>query len=481
VPGTIEVYRNRERVARAAAERFVAIARASVAERGRFAVALSGGNTPRDLLACLSGAPYGDRVPWDATHVFWSDERAVPPSHPDSNYGLARQVLLDHVPIGAAQIHRIETERPPEDAAARYTRVLADVVGADGLDLLVVGMGADGHVASLFPGNAALLADRRGAVACFVSQLQAWRVTLSLPEVNHARSVLVLVTDAAKGPALAEVRAGASTLPAARVAPGTGNLAWLLDRPTADAMRASAARAATGDTGGSTGEVEAMKQQAAEAAAGLVVSDMVLGLGTGSTARYVVEAVGRRLRDGTLKAVAAVPTSEATAALARVEGVPLVDLDARPRLDLTIDGADEISPALDLVKGRGGALVREKIVATASDRLVIVADAAKLVDRLGTRTPLPVAVVPYGWASHIRSIHDLGAAVRLRVGNGGDPIVTDDGLYTLDCTFADGIPDPVALDAAILARPGVVDSGLFLGMADSAYVADAQGVIVFRR
>lgn len=221
---------------------------------------------------------------------------------------------------------------------------------------------------------------------------------------------------------------------------------------------------------------EAQKKAAGEAAASLVKAGMAVGLGTGSTARHVVEALGRRHAAGELAGFVGVPTSEATARLAAALGLPLTDLEARPRLDLAIDGADEIGPGLGLTKGGGGALVREKIVAAAATSLVVVADEGKLVERLGTRLPLPVAVVPFGWTSLRAPIEALGATPTLRSDGAGAPFVTDDGLFVLDCAFPEGIGEPDALDAALRALPGVVTSGLFLRLAHRAFVAGEQGV-----
>jgi ribose 5-phosphate isomerase A len=222
--------------------------------------------------------------------------------------------------------------------------------------------------------------------------------------------------------------------------------------------------------------IDDRKREAAEAAvAAEVRSGMVIGLGTGSTAIHVVRAVGRLLAEGTLRDVVAVPTSEATAALARSVGVPLATLAEQPRLGVCIDGADEIDAALGLTKGLGGALLREKVVAAAADRLVIVADDSKLVDRLGTRAPIPVEVIPFARAVCAIALARLGCEPVLRTGTDG-PFRTDEGNEILDCRFADGIADAAALDLAIDRIPGVVEHGLFLGMARAAYVASADGV-----
>jgi ribose 5-phosphate isomerase len=162
--------------------------------------------------------------------------------------------------------------------------------------------------------------------------------------------------------------------------------------------------------------------------------------------------------------------------------VPVATLDEVTRLDITIDGTDEVDPRLDLIKGLGGALLWEKIVARASDRLVIVADESKEVARLGTRAPLPVEVVPFGWRTHIAAFEAIGARPVLRTMDGADaPFITDGGHYILDLHFADGIADPAAVEAAAQARAGVVETGLFLGMASTVIVAAGEGVRVLER
>jgi ribose 5-phosphate isomerase A len=222
------------------------------------------------------------------------------------------------------------------------------------------------------------------------------------------------------------------------------------------------------------------KQRAAEYGAELVQSGMVLGLGSGSTATLMVQAIGRKLRAGTLSNIQGVPTSSAIAGVARESGVPLTTLDEHPALDLDLDGADEVDPELNLIKGLGGALLWEKIVASASRRLVILADESKLVRRLGTKAPLPVEVVPFGWKSHAACIESLGGAPRLRLAGSDRPYVTDEGNYILDCRF-DGIPDPAEVERRLLLRPGVVGTGLFLGMTEQVLVGTGTGVKVLKR
>ena len=223
------------------------------------------------------------------------------------------------------------------------------------------------------------------------------------------------------------------------------------------------------------------KRQAAERAVELVEDGMKLGLGTGSTARRVLEALASRREGGELRDIVGVPTSTATESYARELGIPLTTLDAETHLDLTLDGADEVDPNLDLIKGLGGALLWEKIVAAATDRLVIVADESKLVDRLGIRSPVPVEVVPFGWKTLLDPLRAMGAEFDLREGEDGAPFVTDGGHYILDCGFPGGIEDPARLEALLTARPGIVDTGLFLGMAQTVVVGGAEGVRVLER
>ena len=229
---------------------------------------------------------------------------------------------------------------------------------------------------------------------------------------------------------------------------------------------------------------DAAKQAAGDAAAALVTDGMRLGLGTGSTTAFAIEALGRRVRDEGLR-VAGVPTSFAAERLAREHGVPLLTLDdlgldalapGVPALDLALDGADEVDPDLNLVKGRGGAHVREKVVASLAARFVVLADASKRVARLGTTMPVPVEVLPMAAAAVARSLRGLGAEATLREGSGKDgPVVTDQGLWILDARFPDGIADAHALSVAIDTLPGVLGHGLFLGLATDVLVGHTDG------
>ena len=227
-------------------------------------------------------------------------------------------------------------------------------------------------------------------------------------------------------------------------------------------------------------DLDTYKQQAAERALTYIQSGMALGLGTGSTARHVLRGLAARLRDGRLHDVVGVPTSEETAALARELGIPLVTLAERPQLDLAIDGADEIDPALNAIKGLGGALLREKIVAASAQRFILVGDESKLVERLGTRAPLPVEVIPFGLPLCERRLAALGCAPTLRRTARGDPFSTDEGNQILDCRF-DTIDDAPVLAVAISTIPGVVEHGLFLDMAAQAVVAGPGGVRTIMR
>jgi ribose 5-phosphate isomerase A len=223
--------------------------------------------------------------------------------------------------------------------------------------------------------------------------------------------------------------------------------------------------------------VDARKLAAAEAAATLVEDGMTVGLGSGSTASLAVAAVGRRVAQGLR--IVAIPTSEATAAQARKLGIPLTTLDDRRHIDLTIDGADEVERgSLDLVKGLGGALLREKIVASATARLVIVADESKLVDHLGAGgLPIPVEVVPFGWQTTARRLSALGAEWTQRLASDGQPFVTDGGHLILDCRFQ-RLNSARELQQRLDEMVGVVEHGLFLGMASEVIVGRSTGEVL---
>ncbi len=223
------------------------------------------------------------------------------------------------------------------------------------------------------------------------------------------------------------------------------------------------------------------KRRAATAAVAEVADGMVLGLGSGSTAMLAVEALAARIASERLRIVA-IPTSRKTAALARRLGIPLTGFADQRRIDLTIDGADQIEAAsLTLLKGLGGALLREKIVAAASRRMVVVADQGKLVDRLDQRTPLPVEIVTFGWETTLDRLTELGAATTLRMGPEAGPFVTDGGNYIVDCLFARGLDEPRELARCVSALTGVIESGLFVGLASRAYIGGTGGVDVLDR
>jgi ribose 5-phosphate isomerase A len=230
-------------------------------------------------------------------------------------------------------------------------------------------------------------------------------------------------------------------------------------------------------------DAEAQKRAAATRAVELVHSGMRIGLGTGSTARHFVELLGARVRGGL--DIVAVPTSQATKADAERCGIPLTSLEETPDLDLTVDGADEIGPDLCLIKGGGGALLREKIVAAASARMVVIADRSKLVDALG-RFPLPIEVAPFGLAATCKAIEKaaaaLGRPVRLTLRRDRDrhAFVTDGGHWIVDAAFG-RIDDPRALAHALADVPGVMEHGLFIGLAQAAIVAGPEGVEVVER
>lgn len=220
---------------------------------------------------------------------------------------------------------------------------------------------------------------------------------------------------------------------------------------------------------------DAMKRAAAARAVAEIEDGMIVGLGSGSTASMAVELLAERVARGLR--VAGIPSSEKTAALARQLGVPLTGFAEHRRIDLAIDGADQVQRrGLNLVKGLGGSLLREKIVAAASDRMIVMVDETKLVDRLGGATPVPVEITVFGWETVVERLEKLGLRPRLR--RTGDAVfVTDGGNYIADCGVAE-IPDPAALEARLAAVVGVVESGLFIGLASKAVIGRPTGVDV---
>jgi ribose 5-phosphate isomerase A len=222
------------------------------------------------------------------------------------------------------------------------------------------------------------------------------------------------------------------------------------------------------------------KQQAAERAVDFVESGMVVGLGHGSTAIFAVRRIARLLRDGQLRDILGVPCSRQVEQDAAQLGIPLTTLDERHVVDLTIDGADEVDPNLNLIKGGGGALLREKIVAQASRREIIVVDESKITSALGIRWPVPVEVVPFGWRLQVAFLESLGARPVLRQNKGETPFKTDQGNLILDCRF-DPISEPDQLAARLNGRAGIVEHGLFLNLATDVIVAGAGGIRHFER
>lgn len=214
----------------------------------------------------------------------------------------------------------------------------------------------------------------------------------------------------------------------------------------------------------------AHKRDAAERAARLVRSGMAIGLGTGSTAELAVSAIARRVKQGELRDVLGVATSRRTEEFARLLEVPLTTLNERPTLDLTIDGADEVDPDGNLIKGHGGALLWEKIVAAATERYVIVVDETKRVDQLGSRCAVPVEVAPFGWATHCEPVRHLGGEPVLRTVTAREPYRTDGDHFILDCRFPRGIDDPHHVNHILRSRPGVVETGLFLDLSPEVIV-----------
>ena len=217
------------------------------------------------------------------------------------------------------------------------------------------------------------------------------------------------------------------------------------------------------------------KQQAAEKAVGFVQSDMVVGLGTGSTAIFATRRIAHLLKDGELKNVLGFATSKAVWKEAKKLGIPMMSDDMPSSLDLTIDGADEVDPDLNLIKGKGGALLREKIAAQASRRVIVVVDESKLSPKLGTLHAVPVEVISFGWRSQLRYLESLGANVEARHNADGSLFATDSGNMILDCNFGP-IANAAELAAKLSTRAGIAEHGLFLGLATDLIVADKDGI-----
>lgn len=224
-----------------------------------------------------------------------------------------------------------------------------------------------------------------------------------------------------------------------------------------------------------------LKEAAAREALNHVRNGMTLGLGSGSTTAIFVDLLGERLAGGQLRDIRGVPTSEGTAAQARRLGIPLTTLSEHPRLDLAVDGADEVDPHLDLIKGLGRAHLREKIIAVHAARFIVIVDESKLVPTLGTRGPLPVEILPFEHQAHLAWLNTLGCRAELWIEEDGSPAQTDNGNYLARCWFEGGIPDPAALARTLEARPGIIEHGLFLGLADAVIVAGEGGLRVLQR
>jgi ribose 5-phosphate isomerase A len=227
-------------------------------------------------------------------------------------------------------------------------------------------------------------------------------------------------------------------------------------------------------------DITQLKQQAGRYAVDFVKSGMVVGLGHGSTAIFAVRRIAQLLHEGQLRDILGVPCSRQVEEDARRLGIPLTTLDEHPVIDLTIDGADEVDPNLNVIKGGGGALLREKIIAQASRREIIVVDESKLSPALGTHWPVPVEVAPFGWRSQAAFLELLGAEVVLRLNSNVSPFKTDQGNLILDCRFGP-ISDPAQLATRLNERAGIVEHGLFLGLATDVIVAGVEGVRHLKR
>jgi 6-phosphogluconolactonase len=241
----LEIYENAKELAWAAALRFASLAEQATKERGRFAVALSGGSTPKALFAILAEKPFADALPWQTIHFFWGDERCVPPDHPDSNYHMTHETLLSKVAIPQENIFRIPAEDEDHGrAAAIYAETIRQFFSSEAprFDLVFLGMGADGHTASLFPGTEALQVEDRIAVANYVEKLQTYRITLTAATINHAENVIFLVGGEDKAAALKEVLEGAyqpEKYPSQMIHPVNGELLWMLDEAAAAELTAA--------------------------------------------------------------------------------------------------------------------------------------------------------------------------------------------------------------------------------------------------
>jgi 6-phosphogluconolactonase len=235
----VRVYRDGEELALKAARHFARLADQYVVGCGRFTVALAGGSTPRAMFKLLAASPFLETVPWSSIYFFWGDERTVPPDHPDSNYGMAREAMLAKAPIPQENIFRIKAElQDPDAAAEQYSATLAGFFSKDmpRFDLVLLGMGPDGHTASLFPGTTALHVTDRIAVANRVEKFNTWRITLTAQAINNARNVTFVASGADKAETLKEVLEGPyqpDLYPSQMIRPATGSLLWMIDEAAA--------------------------------------------------------------------------------------------------------------------------------------------------------------------------------------------------------------------------------------------------------
>jgi ribose 5-phosphate isomerase A len=222
------------------------------------------------------------------------------------------------------------------------------------------------------------------------------------------------------------------------------------------------------------------KERAGQSALSYIQDGMIVGLGTGSTAKLFIDALGAALRQGRIKNIKGIPTSVRSEEQAKQLGIPLTNFTETPTLDVTVDGADEVGPGMNLIKGLGGALLREKVVAQNSRKFVIVADDSKKVLALGTKSPLPVEVAKFSHEAAQRYLKSLGCVPTLRQGQDGQPYLTDNGNYIYDCKFS-RIDEPRVLEENLAHRAGIVETGLFLDMADVVLLAGIDGVETLKR
>jgi 6-phosphogluconolactonase len=228
----IQVVSDAPAIAAAAAEKIVELANAAISQRGGFSIALSGGSTPKTLFQLLATDSYTKRIDWKNWQIYFGDERCVPPIHPDSNFRMASEALLDHVAILPDHIHRMKGEIEPQEAAIEYGKLLKQNFGDTGLDVILLGMGDDGHTASLFPHTAALGETKHRCVANYVEKLGVWRITMTAPFINRARQIIVMASGGAKAKRIDQVLQGPpdpQTLPIQMIDPVEGEMLWLMD------------------------------------------------------------------------------------------------------------------------------------------------------------------------------------------------------------------------------------------------------------